>query len=85
MLKKAYLVAPTELIQNKIDLISYITDSEKLEDLFETWKIKLLGQRIKEIKFTQFIDYSDNHNKKLYENRVFLQVNSGICELFGFR
>lgn len=39
-----------ELVQNKIDLISYITDSEKLEDLFETWKIKLLGQRIKEIK-----------------------------------
>ncbi|HSQ97911.1 MAG TPA: hypothetical protein VLL98_04290 [Rickettsiales bacterium] len=39
-----------EIIQNKIDLSSYISDSENLEDLFSTWKIKLFGKRIKEIK-----------------------------------
>jgi len=39
-----------EIIQNKIDLSSYISDSEKLEDLFSEWKIKLFGKRIKEIK-----------------------------------
>ncbi len=39
-----------ELVQNKIDLSSYISDSEKLEDLFEKWKIEVFGKRIKEIK-----------------------------------
>ncbi len=39
-----------EIVQNKIDLSSYISDSEKLEDLFSEWKIKLFGKRIKEIK-----------------------------------
>jgi ribonuclease D len=39
-----------EIVQNKIDLSSYISDSEKLEDLFFDWKIKIFGQRIKEIK-----------------------------------
>lgn len=39
-----------EIIQNKIDLSSYISGSEDLEDLFAAWKIKLFGKRIKEIK-----------------------------------
>lgn len=39
-----------EIIQNKIDLSSYISNSEKLEDLFSEWKIKFFGKRIKEIK-----------------------------------
>ena len=39
-----------ELVQNKMDLSSYISDSENLEDLFEKWKLELFGKRIKEIK-----------------------------------
>ncbi|MDD2840381.1 MAG: HRDC domain-containing protein [Rickettsiales bacterium] len=39
-----------EIVQNKIDLSSYISNSENLEDLFSEWKIKLFGKRIKEIK-----------------------------------
>lgn len=39
-----------ELVQNKIDLSSYVSDSESLENLFEKWKIEVFGKRIKEIK-----------------------------------
>ena len=39
-----------DLVQNRMDLSSYISNSEKLEDLFENWKIELFGKRIKEIK-----------------------------------
>ena len=39
-----------EVVQNKGDLIAFLTDSEKIEDLFAKWKIELFGKRLKEIK-----------------------------------
>ena len=39
-----------EILQNKGDLIAFLTDSEKIEDLFAKWKIELFGKRLKEIK-----------------------------------
>ena len=39
-----------EVLQNKGDLIAFLTDSEKIEDLFAKWKIELFGKRLKEIK-----------------------------------
>lgn len=39
-----------EIVQNKIDLSSFISGSEQLEDLFGKWKIELFGKRLKEIK-----------------------------------
>lgn len=42
-------IAP-ELLINKMDLSSYISNSEKLENVYEKWKIDLFGKRIKEIK-----------------------------------
>lgn len=39
-----------ELVQNKTDLISYISGSEELEDLWFSWQIENFGSRIKEIK-----------------------------------
>ena len=39
-----------EAVQNKGDLIAFLTDSEKIEDLFAKWKIELFGKRLKEIK-----------------------------------
>ena len=40
-----------EIIRNKIDLVSFISDSEKLENLFDKWKIDLFGKRLYEIKY----------------------------------
>jgi len=39
-----------ELVQNKIDIVSYISDSEPLENLFEKWKLDVFGERMKKIK-----------------------------------
>lgn len=40
-----------EIVQNKIDLVSFVSDSEKLENLFDKWKIDLFGKRLYEIKY----------------------------------
>lgn len=40
----------SEVVHNKIDISSFISDSEKLDDLFEKWKIEVFGKRMKEIK-----------------------------------
>ena len=40
----------SELIINKIDLISYISNSETLENIYEPWKIELFGEKIRKIK-----------------------------------
>ena len=39
-----------DIATNKLDIISYLSDSEKLEDVYDSWKIELFGKRIKDIK-----------------------------------
>lgn len=40
-----------EIVQNKMDLIAFVSDSEKLDDVFSKWKIELFGKRLYEIKY----------------------------------
>ena len=39
-----------EIIINKFDLISFISDSEKLEDICSKWKLELFGNHLKKLK-----------------------------------